>query len=82
MRHIALFVVLTLAGCSSLTSLEELEAEAIETGDWSEVERRERVLREQKRTAEFDCPDGMTLVCIDNGGGGEECLCRRRRILP
>jgi hypothetical protein len=79
MRQIALFVVLTLAGCSSLTSLEELEAEAIATGDWSEVERRERVLREQKRTAEFDCPDGMTLVCIDNGGG-EECVCRRRRV--
>jgi hypothetical protein len=81
MRRLALILFLTLSGCSSTTTLEELEAEAIASGDWSEVEKRERILRQQKRTPEFDCPEGFALVCVD-GGAGEECACRTRRTLP
>ena len=81
MRILTLVVLLMLAGCSSAPSLEELEAEAMATGNWSAVEERERVLRQQKRTAEFDCPEGLTLVCVDKGGG-EDCICRTGRNLP
>ncbi|MDH4126263.1 MAG: hypothetical protein OEW64_11690 [Gammaproteobacteria bacterium] len=78
MRTYVLIALLSLAGCSSTHTLEELEAEAIASGDWSEVEKRERVLRQQKRTPEFQCQEGYTLVCVDSGAG-EECLCRTRR---
>jgi len=71
--------LLWLTGCSSTTSLEDLETEAMISGDWSEVERRERQMRQQKLTAEFDCKTGMTLVCVDKGSG-EECTCLRRGL--
>lgn len=81
MRTVVLILLLSFAGCSSTSTLEELEAEAMASGDWSEVEKRERILREQKRTAEFRCKEGYTLYCVDKGAG-EECICRTRSNLP
>lgn len=79
MKTILLASVLLMTGCSSTTSLEDLEAEAMVSGDWSEVEKRERQMRAKKQTSEFDCESGMTLVCVDKGSG-EECTCLRRGL--
>ena len=81
MRTIALVAILVCTGCGSTKSLEDLESEAMISGDWTSVERRERQLRQQKRTAEFDCAADMTLVCVDNGSH-EECTCMKRPRLP
>lgn len=80
MKSTIIIAVLILSGCGSSPSLEELEEEAMISGDWSEVEKRERRLRQQNQV-ENDCESGMTLVCYDQGAG-EECVCRRRGRLP
>lgn len=80
MKSSILIVVFLLAGCGSTATLEELEEEAMISGDWSKVEKRERRLRQQNQV-ENDCDSGMTLVCYDKGAG-EECMCRRRGRLP
>jgi len=75
MKVAILISALILGACSSMSSsLEELEAEAMVSGDWSEVEKRERILQRQNQGSNMDCPSGMTLVCID-GGAGSECQC-------
>jgi|GEM_PF-6018175 len=63
---IGLLVLITLAlsGCAG-QSLEELETEALITGDWTRVEKREAKLNERKREAEMArklCGDKI-LVC-------------------
>ena len=44
MKGMALLVLVLLGGCGTYTSLEQLEATAMLTGDWSEVEKRERII--------------------------------------
>jgi len=43
MRFVVITVVCLLVGCSARPTLEELEAEALTTGDWEAVEKRERI---------------------------------------
>lgn len=72
-------MVAALAACAGRPTLEELEAEALRTGDWSAVEQRERrrlILRQR----ESGCPDGFTRVCT----GPEiqaQCRCLNPRAL-
>ena len=40
-------VVLLLVSCTPMPTLEELESEATMTGDWSRVEKRERIIRDR-----------------------------------
>lgn len=55
----AFFVV----GCGSYTPMEELEQQALLTGDWSAVEKRERRdARRKMRSGNF-CPAGLVAVC-------------------
>ena len=44
MVFLAVTMVVVLGGCGSYSTLEELEQEAMLTGDWSRVEQRERIL--------------------------------------
>ena len=73
MLRIWLAVALGLAGCA--TSMEELEAEASLTGDWSRVEarlemeaRRESAERQQRF---HRCPPGM--IAVRGAMGGRSC---------
>lgn len=61
---LATAVLLVLAGCASRPSLEELEAEAAITGDFSRVERYNRVDRAMNKTDPNPvCKNGYVLVC-------------------
>ena len=42
MKGLMLLTLMMLTGCASLTPLEQLESEAMVSGDWSKVDRRER----------------------------------------
>lgn len=52
-----------LIGCAPMPSMDELQAEALASGDWSRVEKRERFLAKY-RTDEHECPAGTTSFCI------------------
>ncbi len=66
--------MVTMAGCASTQpSMAELEAEALETGDWSAVERRERM--QAKGFAGIpDCPGRMIATC-ERFGVQQRCTC-------
>ena len=76
MALLALMVLPLLGGCGGLTSLEQLEATAMLTGDWTEVEKRERILERRKLRAGPQCSPGRVAVC-EAGAGSERCSCVR-----
>lgn len=64
-----------ISGCSSRPTMEELEKEAIATGDWSEVEKRQEMDRRMEMVdPDRQCPSGESLLCRQNGPR-EECEC-------
>ena len=63
-----------LGGCASITPLEELERQAMLTGDWSAVERRERIIAKRAARNGPKCPPGAVALCVDNVGG-DRCSC-------
>lgn len=57
-----MFTLCVLGGCAVGPSLDELEAQALVTGDWSLVERREaQIARRQQRGP--SCPPGSVAYC-------------------
>ena len=63
-----------LGGCGSMTPLEELEKQAMLTGDWSAVERRERIIAKRAARSGPKCPRGAVALCVD-GAGRNKCSC-------
>ena len=62
-----ILAVLLLAGCAPIKSLEELKDEASVSGDWSEVERRERILK--RRAERGTCQRGSSCETISCPAG-------------
>ena len=77
MKQVCLLAVIALFGCTSQPTTEELESEALETGDWSEVEQRARVIERMSAESKPKCPEHLMLVCIKDGEH-EECFCASR----
>ena len=74
MRAIMVAGLVLLGGCAAQVPMAELEQQAMLTGDWSAVEKRERqIARRAARNAE-DCGRGMVSYCVDTGGH-ERCSC-------
>ena len=74
-ENAAIFVAVVLfAGCSSQPTLEELEDEAIVTGDWEAVERREERRIEWLEASAPNCPGAFNKVCVEEQTG-IECYC-------
>ena len=46
MKFVAIMALCLLVGCSARPTVNELEAEALETGDWAAVEKRARMDKE------------------------------------
>ena len=79
MRLLTLVLLGVLAGCFGQPTLEELESEALVTGDWEAVERRERLRAWRNRNQNL-CAEGSTRICT----GPEittKCECLNPRIL-
>lgn len=74
---ISIFVLSILGACAPATPLEELEQQALVTGDWSAVELREKVRRTQMGEDLPKCPQDELRVCIDEGAV-EHCMCYRK----
>ena len=70
----ALGAALFLFGCAATQSLEELEAQAAITGDWSAVEKRERILARRDARRPPSCPSGQMSYC-EAYVGQLRCMC-------
>lgn len=74
MRGAFIFIVLgLLAGCVVGPTLEELEARALVTGDWSLVEKRQAQLARLKKH-KIHCPSGSVSYC-ESYVGQSRCGC-------
>lgn len=71
---VLVLTVFLVVGCGSLTPLHELEEQALLTGDWSEVERRERIQARRKARQGVACPAGHTAIC-EVAMGEQRCTC-------
>ena len=62
-KGIIILTLILLAGCAGYTSTEQLEAEALLSGDWSAVEKREQ--REARRNyySSIRCAPGKIAYC-------------------
>ena len=64
MKGLGIFIlVLMLGGCAAAPTLEELEDQALLTGDWSQVEKRERTIARRKAEEPLDCANGYVSYC-------------------
>ncbi len=84
MKGLLVIALLFVTGCGAIQTLEELEAEANTTGDWSKVERREYRLsyRDRKDKAAKICNDqNLILFCDNRYQRGrfdiDHCVCAR-----
>jgi len=71
-----LVLVLLLAGCVGRPTVEELTSDAMISGDWSEVEKRERIRARSSALFGKQCSGGQLLLCEEHGSG-RECECVR-----
>ncbi len=72
---VTVFTMALLAGCSGFIPMEQLEADALRTGDWSLVEQRERLLERRKIHGFMECPPGKIGYCQeDYGRSGCSCV--------
>jgi starvation-inducible outer membrane lipoprotein len=69
-----LLLVLTLGACVSVPTLEELEHQAMLTGDWSAVEARERRIAHRSARQGPGCPSGTVAYC-EQQVSSERCTC-------
>lgn len=74
MKGITILLLVLLAGCASYTPLEQLEADALVSGDWSLVEKRERMIAWQKARQGGQCPDRAVNYCVVSFGE-KKCEC-------
>ena len=57
-----------------MATLEQLEEEAMVTGDWSQVEKRERIIARRAARKGPKCPSGTVSVC-NADYGRNRCSC-------
>lgn len=69
--------IILLAGCAEFQTLEELEFAALQSGDWSQVQRRENNIARRTAQSAIQCPSGAMLVCEERARG-ERCSCMSR----
>lgn len=75
MKVFVLFLTaLFVAGCGTYTPMEQLEQQALLTGDWSAVEKRERMLLRRKMRQGNVCTAGKVAVC-EGMITADRCVC-------
>lgn len=75
MKITSILILALLAGaCAAPPTLEELEFEALRTGDWTAVEQRERAMARRAARQPVSCPDGQIEFC-ETRVGERSCQC-------
>ena len=71
---VLVFTFALIAGCGTVTPMAELERQALLTGDWSAVEKRERSIQRRAARQGNICPAGHVAVC-ERFAGTKRCGC-------
>ena len=79
MNILILCTLVLLIGCATRPTLEQLENEAITTGDWTAVEWREEVIKKRLERTAPGCPVGLSKKCIEELSG-IQCYCINRAV--
>jgi len=80
MKGLVILTMALLVGCAEVRTLEELELAAMQSGDWSAVERRERAVARRAQRGSTLCPSGSIPVC-DQRPGETRCHCTSQEDL-
>lgn len=75
-----MLALILLAGCAGYTPLEQLEAEALLSGDWSAVEKRERLEVRRNLHSSMRCPAGTIGYC-EPYLAADRCSCVNSRVI-
>ena len=67
-------------GCGNYATLEELEEQALITGDWSAVEARERYIAKRKARRAQNCPPGYMAYC-ESMMSKKKCTCINKEVM-
>lgn len=80
MKIFGVLILLIIVGCAPVKSLEQLEQEAMLTGDWSAVEKREKAVarKAERDSIKLKCPVGYIAFC-QAYTARDECSCVSRR---
>jgi len=78
MKISGILLLVFIVACSNQPTLGELEAEASTTGDWTEVEQRERMIERMRVKMESACSEGYFYYCRVKGAQ-EVCSCEPNR---
>lgn len=76
MKFLSLISICMLAACVNRPTIDELEHEALLTGDWTKVEQRERLVIRAATDEGQRCPEGFVLACFEQGPL-VDCKCLR-----
>ena len=79
-KGITMLTLIFLVGCAGVVPLEQLEADALLSGDWSAVEQRERLIARRNLRSYMRCEPGTIGYCETNNGL-EHCRCIDRKII-
>lgn len=74
MRAIMLAGIVLLCGCATSLPMAQLEQQAMLTGDWSAVEKRERLKARRAERNGPSCGRGFVSYCVVTGGH-DRCTC-------
>ena len=77
MRLVSVFASVLLAGCVAGPTMHELESRAMLTGNWADVEKRERSLARRQAQLGPQCPSGYVSYC-EVRFGERRCECLER----
>jgi hypothetical protein len=80
MKGLILLAAALLVGCAEVKTLEELELAALQSGDWSAVEKRERSIARRKARGGPGCPSGLIPVC-ERRAGNSTCDCVSEQLM-
>jgi hypothetical protein len=74
MKSAVLVASVIFVGCAPRPPLEQLEDEALVTGDWAAVERREEMTKDRLEAAGPSCSAGERKRCVEEQSG-IQCYC-------
>ena len=70
-----------LVACTAAPTTEQLEYQAMLSGDWSEVEKRERLIERRASRRGPQCPAGYIAYC-ERDFGQQRCVCTGKGVTP
>jgi len=79
-KGIVILALILLAGCAEFMPLEQLESQAFLTGDWSAVEKRERMIARRNMYSNMQCPPGTIGYC-ETYGSPARCSCVDSKVI-